>query len=118
MKKKAPAKKKAVAKKAVTKKKKKKKKKAATPKTSKRTSTAAAPSGDSIRASAVAFAARYAPERERAWLAEQAAGADVLVTACPKCEVHLRCALSDPVLTGELDLEIMDLAALAASHLS
>jgi heterodisulfide reductase subunit D len=47
-----------------------------------------------------------------------ATGAHTLVTACPKCEIHLGCALQDPVLAGELRLRIMDLAALAASRLA
>jgi heterodisulfide reductase subunit D len=47
----------------------------------------------------------------------KAAGADTLVTACPKCEIHLKCALKDPVLADELELEIVDLLTLAASRL-
>ena len=45
-------------------------------------------------------------------------GADTLVTACPKCEIHLKCAVTDPVLEEELGLRIVDLAALAAKHLA
>jgi len=47
----------------------------------------------------------------------KASGADTLVTACPKCEIHLKCAMNDPVLKDEVRLEITDLAALAASRL-
>jgi Fe-S oxidoreductase len=47
-----------------------------------------------------------------------ATGADTLVTACPKCEIHLGCALQDPVLKEELGLRIVDIAALAASRLA
>lgn len=47
-----------------------------------------------------------------------ATGAGVLITACPKCEVHLRCASSDPGLDKELDLEILDLAGLLAGRLA
>lgn len=45
-------------------------------------------------------------------------GADALVTACPKCEIHLKCAMNDPVLAEEVGLRIVDLAALAATHLA
>jgi heterodisulfide reductase subunit D len=48
----------------------------------------------------------------------RATGADTLVTVCPKCEIHLGCALKDPVLTEELGLRIIDLTALAASRLA
>ncbi len=48
----------------------------------------------------------------------RATGADVLVTACPKCEVHLKCALSDKALSDEVRLTIVDFAALAASRLA
>ena len=36
-------------------------------------------------------------------------GSDVLVTACPKCQIHLRCAMEDPFLGEELSMEMMDL---------
>ena len=45
-------------------------------------------------------------------------GADTLVTACPKCEIHLGCALCEPGLGEELGLRIVDIAALAASRLA
>jgi Fe-S oxidoreductase len=48
----------------------------------------------------------------------KAAGADVLVTACPKCEIHLKCAMNDKMLADEIGLEIVDIAALAASRLA
>ena len=41
-------------------------------------------------------------------------GAEVLVTACPKCQVHFRCALDDPDLVDEIELEVRDLATLFA----
>ena len=44
-------------------------------------------------------------------------GASVLVTACPKCEIHFNCALDDSTLKDEVGLEITDLMALAASRL-
>ena len=45
-------------------------------------------------------------------------GAEALVTACPKCEIHLSCALSEPDLEEELGLRIVDIATLAASRLA
>ncbi len=48
----------------------------------------------------------------------RATGADTLVTACPKCEIHLKCALNDQVLRDEVRLEVKDLWALAASRLA
>lgn len=48
----------------------------------------------------------------------RATGADTLITACPKCEIHLKCALNDQVLRDEVGLEVMDLWALAASRLA
>ncbi len=47
----------------------------------------------------------------------KATGASTLVTACPKCEIHLKCALNDQTLKDEVQLEIADLWALAASRL-
>ena len=41
-------------------------------------------------------------------------GSDLLVTACPKCQIHLRCAMEDPFLGEELRMEIMDLTSLLA----
>ena len=42
-------------------------------------------------------------------------GADLLVTACPKCEIHLRCTLKG---VGETELELRDLTGLVAEALS
>lgn len=39
---------------------------------------------------------------------------DVLVTACPKCQIHLRCAMEDPFLGEELYMEMMDLTSILA----
>ncbi|MFH1488237.1 MAG: heterodisulfide reductase-related iron-sulfur binding cluster, partial [Pseudomonadota bacterium] len=41
-------------------------------------------------------------------------GSDVLVTACPKCQIHLRCAMEDPFLGEELNMEMMDLTSVLA----
>jgi Fe-S oxidoreductase len=41
-------------------------------------------------------------------------GSDLLVTACPKCQIHLRCAMEDPFLGAELQIEMMDLTSVLA----
>jgi Fe-S oxidoreductase len=41
-------------------------------------------------------------------------GGDLLVTACPKCQIHLRCAMEDPFLGDELEMELMDLTSVLA----
>jgi heterodisulfide reductase subunit D len=46
-----------------------------------------------------------------------ATGAGVLVTACPKCQIHFRCALDDPDVRDELALSVQDLSVLLASAL-
>ena len=46
----------------------------------------------------------------------KASGAEILVTACPKCQIHLRCALKSS--DGKsASVEIQDLASLAAQSL-
>jgi len=47
-----------------------------------------------------------------------ATAADILLTACPKCQIHLKCALKDDSLSGELHLEIEDVFSLAARALA
>jgi Fe-S oxidoreductase len=42
-------------------------------------------------------------------------GAEALITACPKCNIHLRCALRDGDTSGEI--EIVDLVTLLADSL-
>ncbi len=41
-------------------------------------------------------------------------GADLLVTACPKCMIHLTCALRDPMRSGKTNVEIRDLTGILA----
>jgi heterodisulfide reductase subunit D len=41
-------------------------------------------------------------------------GSSLLVTACPKCQIHLRCAMEDPFLGEELQMEITDLTSVLA----
>jgi Fe-S oxidoreductase len=57
---------------------------------------------------------------QMARLAEaKATGADVLVTACPKCQIHFRCALSGRVPGDRADVEIPieDLTSIVAKAL-
>jgi heterodisulfide reductase subunit D len=41
----------------------------------------------------------------------------VLVTACPKCQIHFRCAMQDPNLGGEIEIEMRDVGELVADAL-
>lgn len=45
-------------------------------------------------------------------------GAEILLTFCPKCQIHLRCAMKDGKLKEELEIEIEDVTSLAAKALS
>jgi len=47
----------------------------------------------------------------------KATGADVMVTACLKCQIHFQCALMDAQLKDEIDIEMVDLATLVAAGL-
>ncbi len=47
-----------------------------------------------------------------------ATGANILVTACPKCQIHLRCAQKNAENNDVCQIEIRDLYALAAQSLS
>ena len=44
-------------------------------------------------------------------------GSDVLVTSCPKCQIHLKCAMEDPFRENELKIETMDLTSIIAKTL-
>jgi Fe-S oxidoreductase/coenzyme F420-reducing hydrogenase delta subunit len=56
-------------------------------------------------------------QRER--LAEaRSTGSRTLVTACPKCQIHFRCAQKDPFWAEEDRVEIRDLTTVVASALS
>ena len=39
---------------------------------------------------------------------------DILVTACPKCGIHLKCAMKDPFFGKDVEIETMDLTSLLA----
>ena len=41
-------------------------------------------------------------------------GSDLMLTSCPKCQVHLSCAMRDPVLGDELAVELADLTSVVA----
>ncbi len=47
----------------------------------------------------------------------KATGAEVLVTACPKCQVHLACAMKDSNIGSEISIEMRDVAEVVASVL-
>jgi Fe-S oxidoreductase len=44
----------------------------------------------------------------------KATGASTLVTSCPKCRIHFKCALQDGLLAKNAAIEIKDLAVVAA----
>jgi len=48
----------------------------------------------------------------------RATGAQVLVTACPKCQIHFRCAIDDACLGQEVAMEIKDLTTVVAELLA
>ncbi|BBO79975.1 hypothetical protein DSCO28_05410 [Desulfosarcina ovata subsp. sediminis] len=41
-------------------------------------------------------------------------GSEVILTACPKCQIHLRCAMEDAMRAEDLQLETMDLTSAIA----
>jgi len=41
-------------------------------------------------------------------------GSDILVTACPKCQIHLSCAMEDPFRGDDLKMDLMDLSTVLA----
>ena len=47
----------------------------------------------------------------------KATGADLLVTACVKCQIHFRCVLSTAGVDEDTRVEVVDLAQLAAKGL-
>jgi len=47
-----------------------------------------------------------------------ATGADILLTFCPKCQIHFKCAMHDDRLGEELGIEIEDVTSLAAKLLT
>lgn len=47
----------------------------------------------------------------------KATGANILVTSCPKCQVHFRCAMNDPNLKDDITIEMRDIAEILADAL-
>jgi Fe-S oxidoreductase len=47
----------------------------------------------------------------------KATRSDLLITACPKCMIHLTCAMRDPYRHGSLSMEIRDLASVLADQI-
>jgi Fe-S oxidoreductase len=61
---------------------------------------------------------RYAKQIQVGRLLEaRESGADVLVTACPKCRIHFTCAMKDPNLSSEIVITMKDLAEVLAEVL-
>jgi Fe-S oxidoreductase len=48
----------------------------------------------------------------------RATGAEVMVTACPKCQIHFRCAMNDPNLGDEITIEMRDIAEIIVESLA
>lgn len=46
-----------------------------------------------------------------------ATGADLLITACIKCQIHLKCAQNDPILGEEIEIDIRDITTILAEDL-
>ncbi len=44
----------------------------------------------------------------------RATGSDLMITSCPKCQIHLKCAMEDPFFGPELQIETMDLVSMIA----
>ena len=62
---------------------------------------------------------RYAKKVQVDRLREaRATGAEVLVTACPKCQIHFLCAMKDPKLGAEIQIELRDLGEMVAAALT
>jgi len=45
-------------------------------------------------------------------------GAEVLVTACPKCQIHLKCALADKEVGAEIGIAVRDLGTMVAAQIN
>jgi len=48
----------------------------------------------------------------------RATDADLLVTACPKCRIHFRCAMRDPDARDQAEIEMRDVAEVVAEALA
>ncbi len=61
-----------------------------------------------------AYSKRIQVERLRE---AEATRSDLLITACPKCMIHLTCAMRDPYRRGSLSMEIRDLSNVLADQI-
>lgn len=62
---------------------------------------------------------RYAKHIQVERLREaRATGAEVLLTTCPKCQIHFRCAMRDPNIGDEIEIEMRDVVELVADALA
>ena len=59
------------------------------------------------------LAAAMSTHRQRIKQAKET-GSEMLITACPKCQIHLRCAMEDALRGDELKMEMMDLTTAMA----
>ena len=48
----------------------------------------------------------------------RATGAAVMVTACPKCQIHFSCAMKDPIEKENITIEMRDVAEVLLDALS
>jgi len=46
-----------------------------------------------------------------------ATGSNLMITSCPKCQIHLRCAMEDPFRSEELRMEMKDLTSVIAQYI-
>lgn len=62
---------------------------------------------------------RYAKRVQVDRLSEaRGTGAEVLVTACPKCQIHFLCAMKDPKLGEQIQIEMRDVAEMVVGALT
>ncbi|MFP4477245.1 MAG: hydrogenase iron-sulfur subunit [Desulfatibacillaceae bacterium] len=54
-----------------------------------------------------------AMQKERLRQAAESGG-DLLVTSCPKCQIHLTCSMKDPFLVDSLKMEVSDIVTVLA----
>ncbi len=47
----------------------------------------------------------------------KSSGADLLITACIKCQIHLKCAQNDPILGEDIQINIRDLTTIIADQI-
>jgi Fe-S oxidoreductase len=47
----------------------------------------------------------------------KATGANLLITACIKCQIHFKCAQNDPILGDQIDIDIRDITTLIAENI-